>query len=164
MRESNTAALSVPNADAMRTMGRALGNAVAQTRGHALVITVQGELGAGKTTLVSGLLNALGVPGPVRSPTYTLIEPYETGAVQVYHMDLYRLTDAREVEALGIRDLLTTDSALLIEWPERGEGVLPQADLEIAIDYADDVGRHLSLAAGSAAGRQLLEHFRRAVD
>lgn len=143
----------------MRTTGRALGNALQQTRGAALVITVQGELGAGKTTLVSGLLNALGVPGPVRSPTYTLIEPYETGAVQVYHMDLYRLDDAREVEALGIRDLLTADSALLIEWPERGEGVLPPADLQIAIDYADGEGRSVSLSAGSAAGRAMLQRL-----
>lgn len=148
----------------MRAAGRALGKALQQTRGTTLVITVQGELGAGKTTLVGGLLNALGVPGPVRSPTYTLIEPYETSAVQVYHMDLYRLNDAREVEALGLRDLLTADSALLIEWPERGEGVLPPADLRVAIDYADGEGRRLALAAGSAAGRHLLNRFLHVVD
>ena len=148
----------------MRATGRALGNALQQTRGAALVITVQGELGAGKTTLVSGLLNALGVPGPVRSPTYTLIEPYETGAVQVYHMDLYRLSDAREVDALGIRDLLTADSALLIEWPERGEGVLPPADLQIAIDYAAGEGRSVTLTAGSATGRAMLRRFLHVVD
>lgn len=148
----------------MRTAGRALGKALQHARGTTLVITVQGELGAGKTTLVGGLLNALGIPGPVRSPTYTLIEPYETGAVQVYHMDLYRLTDAREVEALGIRDLLTADSALLIEWPERGEGVLPPADLQIAIDYAEGESRRLSLTADSAGGRELLQRFLHAVD
>lgn len=148
----------------MRAAGRALGKALQEIRGTTLVITVQGELGAGKTTLVGGLLNALGVPGPVRSPTYTLIEPYETSAVQVYHMDLYRLNDAREVEALGLRDLLTANSALLIEWPERGEGVLPPADLRVAIDYADGEGRHLAFTAGSATGRQLLNRFLHVVD
>lgn len=142
----------------MRAVGHALGKALRETRGAALIVTVQGELGAGKTTLVGGLLGALGVPGPVRSPTYTLIEPYETDAVQVYHLDLYRLTDAREVEALGIRDLLTPDAALVIEWPERGEGVLPAADLRIRIDYLEPpaVGRRLALHAQSPRGRRLL--------
>lgn len=147
----------------MRAAGHALGRALQETRGTALVITVQGELGAGKTTLVGGLLNALGVAGPVRSPTYTLVEPYETPSVQVYHMDLYRLTDAREVEALGIRDLLTADTALLIEWPERGAGVLPPADLGIFIEYAGE-GRRISIAAASPAGTRVLQRFLHAVN
>lgn len=149
----------------MRATGRALGNALRDTRGAALVIAVQGELGAGKTTLVSGLLNALGVPEPVRSPTYTLIEPYETDTLQIHHLDLYRLTDAQEVEALGIRDLLTPESALLIEWPERGAGVLPPEDLHIAIDYesSSGEGRRLALTAKTVRGQGLLQRFLHAV-
>ena len=151
----------------MRATGRALGAAVLESAGAALVITLQGELGAGKTTLVSGVLGALGIAGPVRSPTYTLIEPYETARLQVYHLDLYRLVDASEVEALGIRDLLNEGAVLLVEWPERGEGALPPVDLAVTIDYAtstDGEGRRLALAAGSVAGTDALRRFLRAVN
>ena len=150
----------------MRATGSALGKALCATRGAALVVTVQGELGAGKTTLVGGLLNALGVPGPIRSPTYTLIEPYETDTVHIYHLDLYRLTDAREVEALGLRDLLDSDAALLIEWPERGAGMLPPVDLHIAIEYPESgaAGRRLALTAATPTGQRLLQQFRGVVN
>jgi tRNA threonylcarbamoyladenosine biosynthesis protein TsaE len=150
----------------MRSAGRALGNAVMATRGAALVITIQGELGAGKTTLVSGVLGAIGIPGPTRSPTYTLIEPYEAAQLQIYHLDLYRLIDAREVESLGIRDLLTADAVLLIEWPERGAAVLPPADLEISITYNGSLsgeGREMALASATAGGQLLLQRLRHVV-
>lgn len=149
----------------MRATGRALSDAVRATTGSPLVITLQGELGAGKTTLVSGVLGALGITGPVRSPTYTLIEPYEAAGLRIYHLDLYRLIDAQEVEALGVRDLLDANAVLLIEWPERGEGALPSADLAIAISYssAGAEGRELGWVANSAAGRGLLQRFLDAV-
>jgi tRNA threonylcarbamoyladenosine biosynthesis protein TsaE len=147
----------------MRTLGRALGAALRTAGSGALVIGIEGELGAGKTTLVGGILAALGVTGAIRSPTYTLIEPYEAAGLQLYHIDLYRLNSAREVEALGIRDLLDARAVLLIEWPSRGAGALPTEDLSVAIEYqgptaAGDAQRRLLTAqAHSSAGDKLLE-------
>jgi tRNA threonylcarbamoyladenosine biosynthesis protein TsaE len=125
--------VKVATADHMRALGRALGDALRTVSGGALVIGIEGELGAGKTTLVGGILAALGVTGAIRSPTYTLIEPYEAAGLQLYHIDLYRLSSAREVEALGIRDLLDARAVLLIEWPSRGAGALPTEDLRIKV-------------------------------
>lgn len=118
-----------------------------------LVIAIRGDLGAGKTTLVGGILNALGVTGYAKSPTYTLIEPYEIGDRCIYHLDLYRLTDPGEVEALGLRELQLPRSVFLIEWPERGTGMLPATDLEVRIEYVNDSERAVCLRTGSAAGR-----------
>ena len=99
------------------------------------VVYLHGDLGAGKTTLVRGLIHALGYDGKVRSPTYTLVEPYACKPCTVSHLDLYRLADAEELEWLGLRDMLEEPSLLMIEWPERGEGQLPTADLSIDIEY-----------------------------
>lgn len=143
----------------MHSLGRALASALLDVSGAALVVAIQGELGAGKTTLVSGVVNALGIASSARSPTYTLIEPYEAHGRHFYHLDLYRLADPREVEALGVRDLLMADAVLLIEWPERGVGALPDADLSISIAYplsSDDGSRDLAMVAGTAAGKRLL--------
>jgi tRNA threonylcarbamoyladenosine biosynthesis protein TsaE len=127
----------IASADAMRTLGRELALELSKISAGPVIITLQGELGAGKTTLVRGLLEAFGVIGAVRSPTYTLIEPYELAGRRIYHLDLYRLGNARDLDGLGVRDLLEADAILLIEWPERaGEGALPSADLEIQIAYA----------------------------
>ena len=118
------------------------------------IIYLEGELGAGKTTLARGLLRALGYAGKVRSPTYTLIEPYLLDSGPVYHLDLYRLNDAQELEDLGLRDLLAEQALLLVEWPERGAGVMPAADLRICIEHRAE-GRRVELQPLSAAG----EHF-----
>lgn len=139
----------------MRSLGRALGAALLRPSEKALVVAIRGDLGAGKTTLVGGVLNGVGITGPARSPTYTLIEPYDTAQRRVFHLDLYRLADPREVEALGLRDLLTADAALLIEWPERGEGVLPPADLTILIEYGSDESRVVTLVAATKPGEAL---------
>lgn len=120
-----------------------------------LVVYLEGELGTGKTTLVRGILRGLGHSGPVRSPTYTLIEPYELPAARVYHLDLYRLSDPEELEYLGLRDLSGEDAILLVEWPERGAGTLPPADLTIRIRYQAN-GRHLTLDVSSREARDLL--------
>ena len=146
----------------MRAFGGALAGALLGVSGTAIVVAIQGELGAGKTTMVGGLINALGIAGPVRSPTYTLIEPYEAHGRHIYHLDLYRLADPREVEALGVRDLLLPDTILLIEWPERGAGALPEADLAIGIAYptsATSETRELIITAGTLAGERMLERF-----
>jgi len=119
------------------------------------IVYLHGDLGTGKTTLARGLLRGLGHQGKVRSPTYTLVEPYQLAAGTVYHLDLYRLGSAEELEWLGLRDMLGEKALLLIEWPERGAGMLPAADLEIHIDYAGD-GRVVTLNAVSAAGERLL--------
>jgi len=157
--------VNVATADDMRALGRVLGGALRTAGSGALVIGFEGELGAGKTTLVSGVLAGVGIEGAIRSPTYTLIEPYEAAGLQLYHIDLYRLTGAREVEALGIRDLLDEHAVLLIEWPSRATGALPTEDLKISIEYqgpeiAPGVQRRLLTAqAHSSTGDKLLEQI-----
>ena len=119
------------------------------------VVYLHGELGAGKTTLARGLLRALGHRGTVKSPTYTLVEPYQLDGWRLFHWDLYRLADPGELEFLGLRDQLDGEAALLIEWPERGQGELPAADLELRLDYVGE-GRGCRLEARSPTGQALL--------
>lgn len=153
--------MNVATADDMRALGRVLGNALRSAGEGALVIGFEGELGAGKTTLVGGILAGVGVAGAVRSPTYTLIEPYEAAGLQLYHIDLYRLSGPSEVEALGIRDLLDARAVLLIEWPSRAAGALPTEDLSISIEYQGSGAqrRLLQAQAHSSAGDKLLEQL-----
>ncbi|MFT4045208.1 MAG: tRNA (adenosine(37)-N6)-threonylcarbamoyltransferase complex ATPase subunit type 1 TsaE [Solimonas sp.] len=99
------------------------------------VLFLRGELGAGKTTLARGLLRAMGVAGAVRSPTYTLLEPYEAGGHTILHMDLYRLQDPEELVALGVRDFPPGQHYWIVEWPERGEGFLPPPALQIELRH-----------------------------
>lgn len=112
----------------------ALGAKLAANIPMGAVVFLHGQLGAGKTTLVRGCLRAYGFEGAVKSPTYTLVEPYVLGDKEIYHFDLYRLGEPEELEFMGIRDYFHDNSICFIEWPERGEGMLPSADVEVEIE------------------------------
>ncbi len=118
------------------------------------IVTLRGDLGTGKTTIVRGALEACGITTGVRSPTYTLVEQYELENFSIAHFDLYRLGDPDELEYLGYRDYLTADTWCFIEWPEKAEGYLHNIGLEISICYQNEC-RHISAISDNSWGQQL---------
>ncbi|MFK8046827.1 MAG: tRNA (adenosine(37)-N6)-threonylcarbamoyltransferase complex ATPase subunit type 1 TsaE [Halioglobus sp.] len=152
--EPSVLTLSAADEDAMISLGEQL----AAVRIAGMVVYLNGELGMGKTTFSRGFIRALGHSGAVKSPTYTLVEPYQLGESSVYHFDLYRLNDPEELEFMGIRDYFDGVNICLIEWSEKGVGILPPADLVINIE-SEGLGRLLSYVARSDIGKGVVDQL-----
>ncbi len=147
----NNSELLINNEQEMMHLGKLLAQA-SQGKG---IIFLHGDLGAGKTTFCRGVLTALGHKGTVKSPTYTLLEPYRVNGRAIYHFDLYRLGDPEELEFIGGRDYFDQNSLCLVEWSSKGEGALPQPDMEITLNY-NLPGRTALLCAVTDYGQQLV--------
>jgi tRNA threonylcarbamoyladenosine biosynthesis protein TsaE len=146
--------LQLPDEAATLELGRQLA-AVLQP---GLIVYLSGELGAGKTTLVRGTLHALGHVGPVKSPTYTLVELYNFSRLYLHHFDFYRFKQSDDLEAAGFRDVFDGTNVCLVEWPEKAAGDLPAADLHIRLHHVDG-GRRASVRAETTAGLRCLERL-----
>ena len=120
-------------------------------------LTLHGDLGAGKTTLVRHLLKALGVTGRIKSPTYAVVEPHQAGDLEISHFDFYRFSDPREWEDAGFRDIFASPGLKLAEWPQNAGGLIPPADIAIYIEALDDDKRRVTLEAHTLSGSELLE-------
>lgn len=136
------------------------GASVARNCNNSSIFYLLGDFGAGKTTFSRGFLRALGYYGKVKSPTYTLVVPYLLRLKTVYHFDLYRLSNAEELEFIGIRDYFDQKAIFLVEWPQRGEGILPKADIELYFSYHQE-GRKVQLIARSDDGFSTLDRLYR---
>lgn len=149
------------NADMTKAIGQALGRHLSLVN-EGLVIFLEGQLGAGKTTFTGGILNGMGHSGAVKSPTYTLVEPYEDLPLPAYHFDLYRLGDPEELEYMGFRDYFDHHSLCLVEWPKRGVGFLPESDIDVQLvsepapDDQSIIGRKICLKAKTTRGEAVL--------
>jgi len=154
-----SADFQLPDAAATLRAGAALAPRVV----GGMVITLEGDLGAGKTTLVRGVLRARGVEGAIKSPTYTLVEHYPLSSLYFYHIDFYRFNNAEEWETAGLPECFRDDAACLIEWPQRVAALLPPADLALTLGLASGGGRTLTAHASTEAGKRCLDAIARAV-
>lgn len=121
------------------------------------VVYLRGDLGLGKTTFCRGVIQAAGHQGIVKSPTFTLVEPYELSTINIYHFDLYRLADPEELEFIGVRDYFMPKNLCLVEWPEKGGAMIPVADIELQLSSSDTLGRQLLWQAKTSFGWQLIQ-------
>ncbi|NVK75494.1 MAG: tRNA (adenosine(37)-N6)-threonylcarbamoyltransferase complex ATPase subunit type 1 TsaE [Oceanospirillaceae bacterium] len=137
----------------------ALGVAFSSALKAGMVVYLEGDLGMGKTTMVRGILRGLGYQGPVKSPTYTIVEPYELSTMEAYHFDLYRVSDPEELEFMGVRDYFSEGSVCLIEWAEMGRGILPEADVMISLGLIKQ-GRNVLLESQTEKGNEALNVLR----
>lgn len=134
----------------------ALGQTLAKVLANGGTLYLEGDLGAGKTTLARGLIQSLGHSGPVKSPTYTIVEPYELSCGPVFHFDLYRLADPEELELMGIRDYFAPGAICIVEWPERGGDLIPPPDLSLTLEKTGG-SRKAHLHAQTAQGQLMLQ-------
>ena len=135
-----------------------VGSCLSPLLGRQVLLTIAGELGAGKTTLVRGLLRGAGFTGPVKSPTFSLVEPYEFDSGYLYHFDLYRLKDPEELEYIGMRDYLSAPALCIVEWPEKAGDFLPTSDIHIMINRTGQ-GREVIIQAQTERGQaMILDH------
>jgi tRNA threonylcarbamoyladenosine biosynthesis protein TsaE len=137
-------------------IGNKLADIVKKELKQGIVVYLYGDLGAGKTTLTRGFVQGMGHVGHVKSPTYTLVEPYELNDWLVYHFDLYRLSDPEELEYMGIRDYFAHNCCCFIEWPEKGEGMIKQPDLRIDLAYSNEQ-RTINVQSKTVLGAQVLK-------
>lgn len=147
--------LKLPDPAATEALGGALASGVAPGR----VLHLRGDLGAGKTTVVRGVLRGLGYAGKVKSPTYTLVEPYSLSSLHLYHFDFFRLKDSAEWESSGFREYFGPHAACLVEWPERAGAALGAPDLELRLEFAAS-GRRALLSSHTSAGEAWLSSSR----
>ena len=157
-----SAEFALADATATARLGAALAHAIERLQSaivsHGLVVGLVGDLGAGKTSVVRALLRALDVTGTVRSPTFTLVEPYVVSSLNFYHFDFYRLANPEEFSLAGFREMFGPASVCVIEWPEKAGSHLPPADLRIALHVAGQ-GRHAGLTAATELGAACLERI-----
>lgn len=150
-----TYTLALPDAAATECAGACLARALAP----GMVVTLRGDLGAGKTTLARGILRGLGWVGPVKSPTYALVEHYSLSNLYLYHFDFYRFDNPGDWDDAGFAECFRDDTLCLVEWPERVAGRLPAPDVEIALEHAggDGAGRTLNARAATGAGERCID-------
>ncbi|SFC53737.1 tRNA (adenosine(37)-N6)-threonylcarbamoyltransferase complex ATPase subunit type 1 TsaE [Pseudoalteromonas denitrificans] len=135
-----------------------MGRLLAQNITKGAIIYLYGDLGSGKTTFTRGVVQAFGHKGKVKSPTYTLVEPYELANQNIFHFDLYRLADPEELEFMGIRDYFSQQSICMIEWPEKGADFLASADLELTLEYVAQK-RKISIMGKTPKGQEIVERL-----
>ena len=156
--------LILPDESATTAVGAALARYLPDLAGQSYLLALSGELGSGKTTLARGMLRALGIAGTIRSPTFTLVEPYETSSGPVHHIDLYRLeAGAPALNGIGFRDIRGQPGLVLVEWPERAGAALGTTDLAVNLEH-EGARRRISLATGSPSGREWLNASRAALE
>jgi tRNA threonylcarbamoyladenosine biosynthesis protein TsaE len=148
----------IPDESGMLNFGKQLAHALLPDLSHNRILFLYGQLGAGKTTLARGFLFGLGYEGKVKSPTYTLVEPYELAECTIYHFDLYRLHHPQEIESIGVQDYFVANAICLIEWPEHSSGLLPTPDIACHIRIQDD-GREIKLVAQTTQGETILQRL-----
>ena len=159
MSDSCTFSLRVENESKTAALAAALAEQIKTLQSYPLVVYLRGDLGAGKTTFSRSFIQSFGHKGVVKSPTYTLVEPYELDDLAIYHFDLYRLADPEELEFMGIRDYLSARSICLFEWPDKGAEHLAAPDISITIEHKSDNQRQFSIDAQTPVGKQLLQRL-----
>ena len=152
--ESGEVSVHLPDESATLELGARLARCLPSQ----LIVYLRGQLGAGKTTLVRGVLRGLGYAGRVKSPTYTLVEVYRLSSLYLHHFDFYRFKDPNEWIDAGFREMLGADHVSLIEWPEKAGALLPAADLQLTLEY-EEGGRRARLLASSPAGIECLRQL-----